>query len=147
MMGNQNGEVSVIGFYILVCSYLVCWVLINGRNTLGFIFIWWRMPRVLTMNINEMTMELLVKENETLKCQVNLLLIELNGYHTGFKVSGLDAVNTKILSMPEQCLNSIKADTIEEFANEYCGDCKTTSQCELSYYASNYAARLRGDNG
>ena len=98
------------------------------------------------MNINEMTMELLVKENEALKCQINLLLRELNGYHTGFKVSGLDSVSTKILSMPEQCINSIKADAIEDMINEL-HDKNAPMQIFGGQDLRNYAKKLRGNNG
>ena len=109
MMGNQNGEVSVIEFYILVCSYLVCWVLINGRNTLGFIFIWWRMPRVLTMNINEMTMELLVKENEALKEDVKSLLRAGNLMKVNLAYSN-DSFSRGYIALWKKAVNKLRGD-------------------------------------
>ena len=115
MMGNQNGAFSVIEFYILVCSYRVYWVLINERNTLVFIFVWRYLPRVLTMNINEMTMELLVEENNALKCQSEelrqALIMLFNGGWDDDHNNEISKIVKYVLDFTsEQCLESIKAE-------------------------------------
>ena len=109
-------------------------------------------------NINEMTMELLVKEKEALKCQINMLRGFISAQSSDFidtidrcgKVIEPKVEAHKVLcKTSKQCLNSIKADAIEEAAHktrESMQDGCPKWLCRVSDLEA-YANKLRGGNG
>ena len=79
----------------------------------------------------------LIAENEALKAQVNMLgeklhwishfMIEHSEYELFKKLLNWGSETDSLLSMtPKQCLNSVKADAIEEFFKYMIGECLGT---------------------
>ena len=114
------------------------------------------------MNINEMTIELLVKENEALKCQLELIRSAWCGasldiaalFRTqpqnqedgSYNIDGQDCndLGEIISRSPEQCLNSVKADAIDAAAMLILGNSDGDTCFDILNERANV---LRGDNG
>ena len=91
--------------------------------------------------INTLSMELLAAENKALKAQVNYLLSQL-----GMAEYEQDDYDLIINKTPEQCLNSIKAEAIEDMCvwMPSSGFTKTRNQ---SIWIGDYIDNLMRDNG
>ncbi|HHZ69379.1 MAG TPA: hypothetical protein EYN54_03675 [Methylococcaceae bacterium] len=99
----------------------------------------------------------LVAENEALKAQLALIQstykeavgdidtlfkYQPSSFETGeYRVDGQSCTDLcKVISQsPEQCLNSIKASAVQEFANRYCGDCTNEYETKLNEDANEWA--------
>jgi len=106
----------------------------------------------MTTSYEQQALEL-IKENEALKAQVNNAVSLLNRQldnpmpeeYVDQELTG-DTLSF-IQSTPEQCLNSVKASAVQEFANRYCGDCTTEYQTKLNEDANEwvYSVAVTGE--
>ena len=87
-----------------------------------FIFIWWRLPRVLIMNYEQQALELInkVEELEVHNYLLRKALVDLFNGGWDEEHSQLITNQAKIAleSTPEQCLDSVKADAINDFVSQ-----------------------------
>ena len=100
-----------------------------------------------TMNINEMTMELLIKENKALKKANHSMAIEINtGFDTGKSVDIVWITRDEMKGYSDIVqaggINSIKADAIEAACVKLFRDGSVAKESGLLY-----ANKLRGNNG
>ena len=91
-------------------------------------------------------------ENIALKAQVNLLresLVNLfNGAWDEEHTVILDKqVRSAIDNTPEQCLNSVKADAIDDAIHRLAGIMRREFGDSIGRFVSLYANKLRGNNG
>jgi len=90
------------------------------------------------------------QEIAELKAQISLIKRHADGLmdsNSGIDYSGkMDFLLDAIDKAPQQCLASINADAVNEFANEYCLPCTTDYQVQLSKDAMHYCDKLKEQN-
>ena len=98
------------------------------------------------MNINEQ-FEKQQEEIAVLKAQVNevrdsLVMLFNGGWDEQHSANISAQAKVVINKTPKQCLNSVKASAVQEFANRYCGDCTTEYETKLNEDANEWACSV-----
>ena len=97
------------------------------------------------MTIEQQALDL-VSQVEALKAQVNLLLKACRAYEdmTG-EAHALDEADSIVMMTPEQCLNSVKADAIDEMCDKMPSS-GFTKMRDQSNWIGDYIWDLRSNN-